>query len=442
MFVAAKFSDSGVADGKLQRLPIPPAFFSPVKIASLPLAWAAALVVSVSNLPLHAAESAGAADREYAVSVVTRVAGPVLEAAAARELKQRLPINDWEKDRAAVTHLEAVGRTLVGVAPWMELPPDDTPEGQLRARMTAQAVRTIANITDPASPDFANFSRGSQPLVDAAFLAHALLRAPTRLWGALSPTEQANVIAAFKATRGIKPGENNWLLFAATVEAALWQFTGEYRRESITYALERHEQWYVGDGTYGDGREFHWDYYNSFVIQPMMMAVLDVCAAQKDPLAEMLPKVMARARRYAAVQEMQISPEGTFPVIGRSSAYRMGAFQHLADMSLRRELPPTLNAGAVRGALTAITRRMIEAPGTFDAKGWLNIGVAGHQPSIRERYIATGSLYLCMAGLLHLGLPANDPFWTAPAAKWTQARVWSGEDMPADSAYREPARKL
>ena len=84
MFVAAKFSDSGVSDGKLQRLPIPPAFFSPVKIASFPLAWAAALVVSVSNLPLHAAESAGAADREYAVSVVARVAGPVLEAAAAR----------------------------------------------------------------------------------------------------------------------------------------------------------------------------------------------------------------------------------------------------------------------------------------------------------------------------------------------------------------------
>lgn len=412
-----------------------------MKLASLTLALTTAFVFSVSTVPVHAAESAGAADRAYAVSVVTRVAGPVLEAGAARELKQRLPINDWEKDRADVTHLEAVGRTLVGVAPWMELPPDDTAEGQLRARMTAQAVRTIASITDPASPDFANFTRGSQPLVDAAFLAHALLRAPTRLWGALSPAEQANVVAALKATRVIKPGESNWLLFAATVEAALWQFTGEYRREPIVYALDRHEEWYKGDGTYGDGKEFHWDYYNSFVIQPMMLAVLDVAAAQGDSLAERRPIVLARARRYAHVQEMQISPEGTFPVIGRSSAYRMGAFQHLADISLRRELPAKLNPAAVRGALTAITRRMIEAPGTFDAKGWLNIGVAGHQPSIRERYIATGSLYLCMSGMLHLGLPANDPFWTAPAAKWTQARVWSGEDMPADAAYRDPVRK-
>lgn len=387
------------------------------------------------------ADSAGAADRAYTVSVATRIAGPVLEAGAARQLKARFPIKDFEKDRADYTHLEVVGRTLVGLAPWLELGPDATEEGQLRARYAELAVKTIASITDPKSPDYVNFNRGGQPLVDAAFLAHALLRAPTRLWGALTPAEQANVVAAFHATRVIKPGENNWLLFAATVEAALWQFTGEYRREPIVYALDRHEQWYQGDGTYGDGPEYHWDYYNSFVIQPMMLAVLDVAAARQDPLAERRPTVLARAQRYAHVQEQLVSPEGTFPVIGRSSAYRMGAFQHLADLSLRRALPPKVTPAAVRGALTALTRRLIEAPGTFDAQGWLNIGVAGHQPSLRERYIATGSLYLCMAGLVHLGLPANDPFWTAPAARWTQARIWAGEDLPPDSAYREPAAK-
>jgi hypothetical protein len=137
------------------------------------------------------------------------------------------------------------------------------------------------------------------------------------------------------------------------------------------------------------------------------------------------------------VQERLISPEGTFPVIGRSSAYRFGAFQLLADISLQHELPNELKPAAVRGALTAVIRRMIEAPETFDAQGWLQVGAVGHQPSIRENYISTGSLYLCLCGLVQLGLPANDPFWTAPTEPWTQKKIWSGADMPADHAYSD-----
>ena len=106
-------------------------------------------------------------------------------------------------------------------------------------------------------------------------------------------------------------------------------------------------------------------------------------------------------------------------------------------MALRHELPPELKPAAVRSGLTAVVRRMMEAPGTFDEQGWLQVGSVGRQQSIRENYIATGSLYLCLMGLLHLGLPANDPFWTAPAEPWTQKRIWSGQDIPADHAYRE-----
>ena len=80
---------------------------------------------------------------------------------------------------------------------------------------------------------------------------------------------------------------------------------------------------------------------------------------------------------------------------------------------------------------------MTEAPGTFDEQGWLQPGAVGRQPSIRENYIATGSLYLCLTGLVHLGLPANDPFWTAPAEPWTQKRIWAGEDIAADHAYKD-----
>jgi hypothetical protein len=53
-----------------------------------------------------------------------------------------------------------------------------------------------------------------------------------------------------------------------------------------------------------------------------------------------------------------------------------------------------------------------------------------------EDYINTGSLYLCTAALLPLGLPAADPFWAAPARDWTAKKAWNGEDVGADHAIR------
>jgi hypothetical protein len=144
--------------------------------------------------------------------------------------------------------------------------------------------------------------------------------------------------------------------------------------------------------------------------------------------------VLARARRYAVIQERLIGPDGTFPPIGRSLAYRCGAFQHLAQMALRRDLPAEVAPAQVRGALTAVLHRTMDAPGTFDAAGWLTIGFCGHQPRVGERYISTGSLYLCAVALLPLGLPATDPFWSAPPVPWTQARAWSGQPFPIDKA--------
>ena len=384
-----------------------------------------------------AATTNGPGDRAYSVQVLTRVAGPVLTALAEGKLRERLPQHEWERDRTNYTRLEAFGRTLAGIAPWLELGADETTEGRLRAKFIDLAVKSLVNATDPNSPDFVNFKQGGQPLVDTAFLALGLLRAPNQLWGRLDAQQRSNVVAALKSSRAIKPGESNWLLFSATVEAALWQFTGECELKPIDFAVNRHMQWYLGDGTYGDGPEMHWDYYNSYVIQPMLLEVVRVCAEKKNPLGELRPKILARARRYAEVQERMISPEGTFPVIGRSSAYRFGALQHLANMALLHELPSELKPAAVRGALTAVVRRMIEAPGTFDKQGWLQVGAVGHQQSIRENYISTGSLYLCLTGLAHLGLPPNDPFWTAPAEPWTQKRIWSVGDIKADHAYKD-----
>ena len=404
------------------------------------------LLVVLGALALQASVCAvdlattGPADRAYAVQVLTRIAGPVLTALSENQLSARMPSHDWEAERKSFAHLEALGRLLAGMAPWLELGPGSSKEGELRARYIGLAVKSIATAVNPTSPEYMNFSEGSQPLVDTAFLAQALVRAPGQLWGNLPAPARSNLVVALKSSRGIKPYESNWLLFSAMVEAALWRFTGECEMAPIETAVAKHLEWYQGDGVYGDGPEFHWDYYNSYVIQPMLLEVLQVCREKKHPLGEKYPLVLERARRYAVIQERLISPEGTFPVMGRSSVYRFAALQTLGLVALRHELPAKFKPAAVRTALTAVIRRMIEAPDTFDRQGWLQPGAVGHQPMLKENYISTGSLYLCSVGLLPLGLPPTDDYWTQPGAPWTQKRIWSGQDTPADHALTEKVR--
>jgi hypothetical protein len=197
--------------------------------------------------------------------------------------------------------------------------------------------------------------------------------------------------------------------------------------------LRKYRDWYVGDGMYGDGPEFHWDYYNAFVIQPMLLENLE--AADWKAFRE---KVRERLTRFAAIEERLIAPDGSYPIIGRSITYRCGALHGLALAARRKLLPKEVSPAQARVALTRVIRRTLEAPETFDANGWLRIGVAGHQPGLGETYISTGSLYLCSFALVPLGLPASDPFWSDPPAKTTWEKVRSGENLLADHAIRSP----
>ena len=394
-----------------------------------------------ANLPAQAVTPAQpstspTADRAAWLTRVDRVFRPVLQALAAGRLRATMPVETvpGASNREAVTHLEAIGRTLAGLAPWLELQGGPSSERALRSEFVAFVRAGLDQGTRAGGPDLLNFTEGSQPLVDAAFLSQAFLRAPS-LWRALDPVVQRRLVDALVSSRVILPGFNNWLLFAATVEAFLKQ-AGEatWDRMRVDYALRQHEQWYKGDGVYGDGPQFHFDYYNAFVIQPMLVDVLAACGDDRPAWAAMREPILTRARRYAAIQERLVAPDGSFPPVGRSLAYRCGAFQGLAHAALRRDLPVGVTPGQARAALSAVIARTLDAPGTFDANGWLTLGLCGHQPGVAETYISTGSLYLCSVAFLPLGLPPEDPFWSEPARDWTAKRAWRGEQIPIDKA--------
>ncbi|BCW44847.1 DUF2264 domain-containing protein [Arthrobacter sp. StoSoilB5] len=365
-------------------------------------------------------------NRDQWLEWMLQIGKPVLSALAERRLKERMPVQGMGDDRGEYTYLQALGRLLAGMAPWLEQTGLSGEEEELRSEMARLAREAIDSATDPSSPDFMNFAHGHQPVVDAAFLSHAMVRAPKELLGELEGRVKQNVADCLRATRSRKPAYNNWLLFGAMTETALSMLGEEWDPMRIDYALRKHQEWYLGDGVYGDGPEFHWDYYNSFVIQPMMVDILQTMGTQSPDWEQMTADVVRRAARHSAQQERLISPEGTFPPIGRSLAYRFGAFQLLSQAVLQGFLPEEIAPNQVRCALTAVIRRMIEAPGTFDPDGWLRIGFCGDQPGIGEAYISTGSLYLCATVFLPLGLPPEHRFWQGET-DWTAKRAWAGE---------------
>jgi hypothetical protein len=377
-------------------------------------------------------------DRKLWLYYLDKVARPVISALAADELKEKMPVVlskniDHAETRSKVTYLEAFGRTFSGIAPWLNAEAGTKEETILRNQYRVWIVKAIANAVNPSAKDYLKWD-GGQPLVDASFVALGLIRCPW-VWQHLDSLVQRRVINAFITTRNTVPVYSNWLLFAGMIEAFFCQYDLPYDPVRIDYGIREFSQhWYAGDGMFTDGMQFHLDYYNSYVIQPYLAVILETISRKKTTYNSFIPQFDRISKRYAEIQERSINTDGSFPVTGRSIVYRGGAFQHLADMSLRKILPASLKPPQVRSALTAVIRKTLEAPSNFDAAGWLNIGLSGHQPDLADVYITTGSLYLCTEIFLPLGLPDTDAFWSAPPEPWTAVKAWSGQDLPPDHA--------
>ncbi len=362
------------------------------------------------------------------------IVSPVMDALARGRLKETLPL-DFHGDRARFAPLEAFGRSMLGLSPWLEAEEGslDAEERDLQKQWREKALICIDRATAPDSPDRMLFDEGGQPLVDAAFLAHALLRAPKAVAGALEPRVRRNLADCLRSSRKIVPVESNWLFFSSMVEAGLYVLGEEWDSTRLLMSLRSFRHWYLGDGIYGDGPAFHWDYYNSFVIQPMAVDLVRTMRGLHPEIDALRDAVLQRASRYASELERMISPEGSYPIIGRSICYRFGAFQMLSQAVLQHMLEPHLSPASVRCGLTAVLRRIMGGS-IFDEKGFLVPGITSCQPELAEPYINIGSLYLCSALFLPLGLSPRDPFWADPDAPWTGKTVWDGGHSVIDHA--------
>lgn len=376
-------------------------------------------------------------DRAYWVAILSKMASPILTNISKEQWRRNMPMEvspTFDKRDPGVGYLEAFGRLLAGMAPWLALPDDGTDEGRVRKKFREQALLGIKHGVDPRSPDYFTW-RGpsSQTLVDAAHLALAFLRAPVALWAPLDPLTKSRVVEEFKLLRKIKPNESNWLLFAAMTETFLYHIGEECAREKIDYAVNKFDtEWYVGDGWYSDGAHFSFDHYNGYVIHNMLVETLRHNISVDKRYKEMFDRAYKRMQRYAHHLERMISPEGYYMVVGRSSTYKNAAFQPLAAVALENKLPEDISKGQVRAALTAVLRN-IYIDKTFSPSGWLRMGVVGDlQQNLADYYTNAGSMYVASLSFLPLGLPANDEFWTCNPEKWTSQKCWDAEQFPKD----------
>lgn len=374
-------------------------------------------------------------DREYWWKLLYKIANPVTENLANGTLKKNMLVEkspDFDNRSVHVTYLEAVGRTFAGIAPWLALPDDATEEGIFRKKMRNDVLQGLSRCFEPSSPDQLNFKTDYQPIVDAAYLAQTFIRAPKALWEPLDAVTKERIIMAFKSLRNRKPFNSNWLLFGSITEAFLLSVGEEPDAERLHKGPKKLNEWYKGDGCYGDGPNFAFDYYNSFVIHPMMVDTLKIMMDKGLATAKEYELALSRMVRYAVGQERMISPEGTFPPIGRSITYRTGAFQALSQVALLEKLPDGIKPAQVRSALSLMKKNMYDVPGTFDKNGWLLLGFVGHDPEIADYYTSTGSLYMATLSFLPLGLPATNEFWSAPKTDWTAKKAWSSQRFPKD----------
>lgn len=378
----------------------------------------------------------GADDRKVWADLCYKIARPVLENMSKGELQKNMQLElspTWDGRDKRVAYMEAFGRLMAGISPWLALPDDDTEEGKMRKQLREWALQSYKNAVDPQSPDYLLWKNcPTQTLVDATYLAESFLRAPEATWQKLDKTTQQRYVECFKGLRVIRPAYNNWVLFRAMTEAFLMSIGEAADQYVLTVATNKINEWYLGDGYYADGPEMALDYYNSFVIHPMFIEVLEVLEANRfwAPVGSKL--AIKRMQRYNTVLERLISPEGTYPAFGRSVTYRMGAFQTLAMAAWKYGLPKNISNGQVRSALTKVMQNMFAVEGNFNEKGYLALGFAGHQPNLANYYTNNGSLYMTALVYMPLGLPADHPFWTDPAEPWTSQKAWSGKTFPID----------
>jgi len=279
----------------------------------------------------------------------------------------------------------------------------------------------LANGSDPRHPEYWGIALArDQLLVEMAPIAFSLLLAPEQVWQPLSADAQRKLGAWLDQVNKTPLFDCNWLFFKVLVNLGLAHVGAPHDTDASKAALDRLENFYLGDGWYFDGANGTRDYYNAFAFH-FYGLIYAAHAAKTDP--ERASRFRERAAEFGSEFIYLFSSNGSAIPYGRSLIYRFaqGAFWG----ALAYANVEAMDWGVVKGLLFRHLRWWFKQP-IFDRSGLLTVGYGYANGAMTEGYNSSSSPYWAMKAFLPLALPESHPFWQSeekPLPKLKGTRV-------------------
>jgi hypothetical protein len=271
--------------------------------------------------------------------------------------------------------------------------------------------RGLANGTNPRHGEFwGEAEERNQRLVEMAAIGLALALAPEHVWEPLAAEARATLAAWLGAINRVGIVDSNWLYFRVLVNLGLARVGVAHDEAAMGAALDRLEQFYLGDGWYSDGANEQRDYYIPFGFHYYSLVYAKLMG-ERDP--GRAGRFRERAALFAGQFAHWFAADGAALPFGRSLTYRFaqGGFWGALAFADVEALP----WGVIKGLALRHLRWWARRP-IFSPDGTLSIGYAYPNLNMAEQYNAPGSPYWALKFFLPLALPETHPFWLAEEA--------------------------
>jgi hypothetical protein len=194
------------------------------------------------------------------------------------------------------------------------------------------------------------------------------------------------------------------------VNLGLKRVGGAWSPERVQGAIDRLDQFYLGDGWYRDGERPQIDYYVAFAFH-FYGLIYAKLAGDHDPQRAAIYR--ERATRFAQDFRHWFGDDGAAIPFGRSLTYRfaLGSFWGALAFADLEAVP----WGEAKGLYLRHLRWWADKP-IADRSGALTIGYGYANLLISEEYNSPQSPYWAMKTFLPLACGAEHPFWRAAEA--------------------------
>jgi hypothetical protein len=262
--------------------------------------------------------------------------------------------------------------------------------------------------TDPRHQEYWGPVRDrDQRLVEMAAFGFALALAPEQVWTPLPPPVRKRLADWLYEVNRRQVADNNWLFFRVLVNLGLAAVGERHDPAGTSAALDRLDEFYLGDGWYADGLTAQRDYYVAFAMHFYGLSYAAL-AGDRDP--QRADRYRERAAAFARDFAYWFAADGAALPFGRSLTYRFaqGSFWGALAFAGVDALP----WGVVKGFALRHLRWWARQP-MYAQDGTLTIGYTYPNLNMAEQYNSPGSPYWAMKFFLPLALPAGHAFWAA-----------------------------